>query len=57
MRLRDEFIHDHNSPHDYPYKVGRHVATALSGFIAGVAVASIVWILGITIFKAYLGVN
>lgn len=57
MSLKDEFIHDHNSPHHYRYKVGKHIATALSGFIAGAAVASIVWVLGIIIFKAYLGMN
>lgn len=57
MDLKDEFIHGENSPHEFPYKVGHHVATSLSGFIAGVIFASIVWMLGIYLFKIYMGIG
>lgn len=29
---------------DYQIKMGRHIASSLSGFIAGVIVASIIWL-------------
>ena len=28
----------------YPYKLGKHVASSLSGFIAGVVVSTIIWL-------------
>ncbi len=55
MKLKDEFIHGSDSPHDYPYKLGKLIATPLSGFIAGAVFASLVWFIGIYVFKFYFG--
>jgi len=53
MKLKDEFIHGSDSPHDYPYKLGKYIASPLSGFIAGAAFASIIWFVGIYLLKLF----
>ena len=53
MELHDEFVHDEK--HKLEVKAGKPIASALSGFIAGVVFASIIWLTGVIIFKAYLG--
>lgn len=40
-KLKDEFISDDGRK--YKFKIGKHHATALSGFIAGAIFASIIW--------------
>jgi hypothetical protein len=42
MDPKNEFVST-GVPHKYPFKIGKHVASSLSGFIAGVIVASIIW--------------
>lgn len=42
MKTGNDFV-SIGSTEKYQYKLGRSVASALSGFIAGVIVASIVW--------------
>jgi hypothetical protein len=37
----------------FRFKVGRHLASSLSGFVAGVVVASIVWITGVLIMNLF----
>ena len=44
MSLRDEFV-ESGAAHAYRFKLGTLIATSLSGFIAGVISASIVWLL------------
>lgn len=44
MSLKDEFV-ESGDHHHYHFKLGTVVATSLSGFIAGVISASIVWLL------------
>ncbi len=53
MKLKHEFIHDADAPHDFEHKIGTLIASSLSGFIAGTIFASIVWILGIYLFRLY----
>ena len=31
---------------EYKFKIGKHIASSLSGFIAGAAAASIIWLAG-----------
>ncbi len=41
---------------EYEYQVGKHVASALAGFVAGVLSASIIWIAFAYVFKTlYVG--
>ena len=40
--------------HRFKFRIGRHIASALSGFVAGVIAASIVWGVGILIWKTFL---
>lgn len=40
--------------HKFKFKIGRHIASALSGFVAGVIAASIVWLTAIWIGKTFL---
>ena len=51
MSIKDEFA-ESGDHHHYPYKVGTVVATALSGFLAGVIAASIMWLLYIIAQKS-----
>lgn len=46
---RDDFVS--NEPRTFRFKLGRAVASSLSGFVAGVLAASIVWVAAIIIFK------
>lgn len=39
--LKHEFVSQ--DPRKYRFKLGTHVATSLSGFIAGAVVSSIIW--------------
>jgi hypothetical protein len=48
-KLAREFVSQ--DERQFPVKVGHHLASSLSGFIAGVAVASIAWIAGWMVFK------
>ena len=47
-KVTREFISEENRK--FRFKIGRLVASALSGFIAGVIVATIVWVAAILIF-------
>ncbi|MFA6365286.1 MAG: hypothetical protein WCW78_02705 [Candidatus Paceibacterota bacterium] len=51
MKVTDEFIYKTDSPRDFHFKLGSSVASSLSGFIAGVVFASILWGLGIFVFN------
>jgi len=37
----------------FRFKIGHHIASSLSGFIAGAAFASIIWFTGIWISNAF----
>lgn len=43
------------TPRRYPFQLGRKVASSLSGFVAGVIFASIVWVILFLYYKASIG--
>jgi hypothetical protein len=43
MTKTNDFVSPANAV-KYEYKIGKHVASSLSGFIAGVISASIIWL-------------
>jgi hypothetical protein len=43
--ITKDFISD--EPRKFRFKVGKILASSLSGFIAGIIVASVIWIVGI----------
>ncbi len=55
MKLEDEFIDKQESPHSFPHELGRKIASSLSGFIAGVIFASILWGVGIFLYRMLSG--
>jgi hypothetical protein len=40
-----------SEPRTFRFRLGRALASSLSGFVAGVLAASIVWVVAIIIFK------
>lgn len=48
-----EFVFPDDSHHHFNFKfqVGKHIASSLSGFIAGVIFASIIWIICVYFLK------
>jgi hypothetical protein len=44
-RVARDFISQ--EPRTFPFKIGRYLASGLSGFVTGVVVASIVWFIGV----------
>lgn len=55
MALEDEFIDKQELPHDFRHKLGHRIANSLSGFIAGVIFASILWGVGIFLYRMLSG--
>lgn len=41
MKNKNDFVL--TGGHEYQFKIGKDVASSLSGFIAGIVVASIIW--------------
>jgi acid phosphatase family membrane protein YuiD len=48
-KITREFIS--KEPRRFHVRLGHRIASSLSGFTAGVIVASIIWILGIIVFR------
>ena len=51
--MRDEILEEFVSkePKRFAFKIGHHLASSLSGFIAGAIFASVVWVVAIYIYR------
>ncbi len=49
MGTNNDFIS--NEPRTFRFKLGKALASSLSGFVAGVLAASVIWVAAIIIFK------
>lgn len=50
-KIVDEFVS--REPKEFRFKIGRYLASSLSGFVAGAIFASIVWIIAIYFYQLF----
>ena len=50
-KISEEFVS--NEPRRFKFKIGRHIASSLSGFIAGVIFGSIIWLLVVYLLRFF----
>ena len=53
--IKREFVSE--DKRNFPFKMGRSIASSLSGFIAGVVLATIVWVIATAAYLQSMGIE